>query len=100
MSQDVLIGNIRTKRYNLKVINHFKEWNPRSHEDSVCYTCEHVLTCVYQCVAENMAWNGDEYAVTPTVCRVTGIVNKYAAELRKLFPPAASRSITPCCEHQ
>jgi uncharacterized protein len=91
MSQDVLIGNIKTRRYNLKVINHFKEWNPRKKEESICYSCKHVLTCVYQCVAENMSWNGDEYAVTPSVCRVTEIVNKYASELKRLYPPARHR---------
>ncbi|MGH9348138.1 MAG: radical SAM protein [Vicinamibacterales bacterium] len=87
-SRDLLIGNIKTRVYNLTVVNHFKEWNPRSNPKSICYTCPHVLTCVYQCVAENMAWTGDEYSVAPVVCQITEIVNKYAAGLRTLYPPA------------
>ncbi len=85
---NLVVGNVGKPVYNLPVVQRFKQWNPRKDPRSICSSCEYALTCIYQCVGENLAWNGDEYAVHPTVCHVSAIVHKYAFEMRKVLQRA------------
>jgi uncharacterized protein len=84
----LIVGNVMSCEYNAAVFERFKAWNPRTEPRCACSSCEYALTCIYQCLGENLAWQGDEYAVSQSVCRVTKIVHQYALELRNLFYPS------------
>jgi uncharacterized protein len=86
----LIIGNVVTRYYNPQVLDYFRAWNPRQTARGPCGTCPLALECVYQCVGENLSWNGDEYAVAPIVCRVSAIVHKYASGFADLLFPAAT----------
>jgi radical SAM protein with 4Fe4S-binding SPASM domain len=89
----LVVGNVKELKYKLEVVDHYKSWNPRLEPTSVCYTCEHRLTCIYQCVAHNKGIYKDEYHVHPSICKITPIIHRYAAQLRELFwPPLAARA--------
>ena len=91
-SSGLIVGNVRDHRYDLGVVERFKRWNPRQDPRSPCCGCEYALTCIYQCLGENLAWSGDEYSVSRVVCRISAIVHKYALEIRRaLYAPAPPR---------
>lgn len=84
-SPEYKAGNIKSTNYNMDVIDRFSQWNPRTNSRSPCSECKIRLTCIYQCVGENIAWQDDEYKVLPIVCKISSITQKYGKELYRLF---------------
>ncbi len=91
----LIVGNVSRRGYNRSVIDQFRAWNPRLNPLSACSGCIYALTCIYQCIAENLAWNGDEYAVLPIVCKIMPIVYQHALEIRKILFPKQTQDQLP-----